>query len=105
MALNELLTQFKIIEMTLRDKEDRSIIKQNKESAFFNSLRSAPVNPFLTMMYYRTSFKSWQSHVRQIVRKSRWEKEVDIDRLHYKTLGKTFIEPEFPEVKKALEEV
>ena len=48
--------------------------KQEKEQAFFTSLRAAPVNPFLTRMFYKSSFRAWRKFMVNYVAKLKWEK-------------------------------
>ena len=69
MALNELVTQYKIMEHTLQAKEERPSKKSQKEQVFFTTLRSVPANPFLTRMFYKASFRAWRVYVRNFLRK------------------------------------
>lgn len=100
MALNELVTQYRVAELTLVEKEALSgdkTDKKYKETAFFESLRAAPVNPFLTHMFYKSSFRAWRKFMHNYMAKKQWEKQVEEQKRHFANLGKSFVEPVYQE--------
>ena len=80
-------------ELTLKAQDNGKMNREHREEAFFNSFRAAPVNPFLTRMFYKSSFKAWRSFMFNYVAKKNWEQKVEEDRKHYANVGKTFVEP------------
>lgn len=105
MTVSELVTQFKIAEITLREKTNKSMKKADKEKAFFDQLETAPVNLFLTKMFFRSSFKAWRKYMQEQLVRQKWEKEVAKERKVAESLGKEYVEPEPFENKQILEEV
>lgn len=95
MALNELVTQFRIMELTMKTK-DQSMKAVNQELTFLKQRRTTPVNPLLAMMFLKTSFLSWMKYADECRRKQIWEQKIDEKRQLYRDLGKEFVEPEFP---------
>jgi len=49
--------------------------KQEAEKVFMTQLDAAPVNLFLTRMFYTTSFKAWHKQVRINIERKKHEKE------------------------------
>ena len=105
MALNELVTQYRILELTMAEKELKFSNKSQKEDAFFFSLRAVPANPFLTAMFFRASFKAWRSHMHTYLRKKQWETRVEEERERHAQIGKTFTEPVYKQPSGRMEEV
>lgn len=105
MALNELVTQYKIMELTIKQKEFKGMKKDKKELAFFSKLQSTPANPFLTRMFYKASFKAWHKYVINFQRKQEWEKAVDEERAAYKRIGRFYKEPHYHQPKVAMADV
>ena len=64
MTVSELVTQFRIAELILKERIAKSSTKQAKEEAFFMQLSTQPVNLFLTKMFYKTSFFSWRNYMK-----------------------------------------
>lgn len=71
MQIFELNTQYKIFMITLLNQKKTKTI-QNKE--VFSSMlgRTNSVNPFLTVMFFKMSFKAWWNYARK--QKLRMEK-------------------------------
>ena len=59
MTVEELITQYRIAELTFQSKQEKKLTKKEKEDVFMSQIKSAPVNLFLTRMFYKTSFKAW----------------------------------------------
>ena len=107
MMVSELVTQYRIAEITLKNKttDNNKITKKDREDAFFSQLQSMPVNLFLTRMFYKTSFISWRNYMRKVIRRQKWEKEVEENRAFCRRFNKDFIEPVFPEQEPDLTDV
>ena len=68
-------------------------------------MSAAPVNLFLTKMFFKTSFSTWRNYMKKVLTVQKWEKQVELERAQAKHLGKKFIEPAFPEKTVEMEEV
>lgn len=91
----------------MKAKENTSVNKQIKENAFFGSRGQGSniTNPFLMMIFFRTSFNAWRNYMLRKVVQQKWKREVEEQRKQFAALGKEFIEPELPEEKKHIEEI
>ena len=69
MAMNEVMTQYKIYQLTQKDKNKN--LQSGK--SFAGSLKSSDssVNPFMRQIFYRLSFKTWHSHMIKEEKKKR----------------------------------
>ena len=67
MALNELVAQFRIIEITMHAKEENIKDSQVKEQNFFTKFSASRANPFLTQMFFRMSFYAWYNYMKSKV--------------------------------------
>lgn len=99
MTVSELVTQFRIAEITLQQNSHSKLSKRDKEDAFFTTIQSMPVNLFLTQMFFKTSFMSWRNFMRKQVKKQKWEREVAENRAFCARFGKPWTEPVFIEPK------
>ena len=72
MAVSELVTQYRIAEITLKNKSTNKLSKKAREDAFFSQLQSMPVNLFLTQMFFKTSFISWRNYMRTQIKLQKW---------------------------------
>ena len=68
LAVTEVITQFKIAEITLNNKGVINKIKlDDLEKSFFTTLEAQPVNLFLTKMFWKTSFRAWRKYTEIVV--------------------------------------
>lgn len=75
LAVTEVITQFKIAEITLVNKGVLSKIKlEDLEKSFFSTLEAPPVNLFLTKMFWRTSFHAWRKYTGIFKERALWNK-------------------------------
>ena len=64
MQVEELVTQFKIAELTLVEKNNVKKAKKNDlEQKFFDVQKAKPLNLFLTEMFFRTSMTTWKHYM------------------------------------------
>jgi len=77
MALSELVTQFRILELTLHTKMNKKTLQGENELLFFNTRNTMTVNPFLTLMFFRVSFAGWRNHMHTVVKRHKWNKDVE----------------------------
>ena len=62
LTVSELVTQFKISEIMLKEKRlGGKITREAREQAFFDIHQAMPVNLFLTKMFFKTSFIAWRN--------------------------------------------
>ena len=59
MTVLELVTQYKIAEITYMNKQEKKLSKNETEMVFMKQMEAAPVNIFLTRMFYKQSFNAW----------------------------------------------
>jgi hypothetical protein len=105
MTVGELVTQFRIAELTLNEKLTKKGNRSAMENFFFVQLSSQPMNLFLTRMFYRTSFRTWKAYMESYLRRLKWDKEQNKIRARHEELGKPYTPPVFPQIEKLMEEV
>lgn len=81
MQIIELRTQYKIYQITLREKNVNASKKINNDDIYNNIVKKGNgVNPFLTVMNFRVSFKTWLKFARKRIRQEDLEaKGVEIN--------------------------
>ena len=100
MTVRELVTQFQIAEVMLKEKNSTTkITKEAREQAFFDVHKAQPVNLFLTKMFFKSSFTTWRHYMQKLLRLQRWERQVEEEKYQCMLLGKPFVKPEFKEVE------
>jgi hypothetical protein len=92
MQIIELKTQYKILQKTL-EAQNQAIKLKNHELFFEKMLgNSTAVNPFLQMMYYRISFRTWVKAMRSEERRKNHAVQMATHKKKAKLLGMPFIE-------------
>jgi hypothetical protein len=99
MQIIELKTQYKIMGKTLAAQNLQSKLKN--QNLFFEKMlgNDNSVNPFLQMMYYRISFRTWVKAMRNDERRKVHEASMAEHKKKAELLGMPFIEQEFEEEK------
>ena len=98
MTVSELVTQFKIAEIILKEKRlGGKISRAAREQAFFDQHQAMPVNLFLTKMFFKTSFIAWRNQMRKEVQYQRWEKEQKAEKEFCESIGREYVKPKYPE--------
>lgn len=77
MALNELVTQFRILEHTLHAKQIKGKTSSENELIFFKTRNTTTVNPFLTRMFFKVSLSGWRKHTSEVLKRHKWNKEIE----------------------------
>ena len=75
MTVQELVTQYHIAEITLKNKMLKKISRSALEEFYFLQNEAMPVNLFLTKMFYKTSFKTWRNSTKKHALHAKWMKE------------------------------
>ena len=97
MVLQELVTQFKMLQFTLQAKSVQTTNSTENELLFLNTRNTMTVNPFLTRMYFKVSLLGGKKYTLDKVKRHKWKEQVDEQRKLYQQLGKSFKEPTYPE--------
>ena len=68
MQIRELITQYRLFNLTMTQITDESRQAADLQEKFFRKVGSSgadTVNPFLTFMYYRISFQAWRQYMKK----------------------------------------
>lgn len=95
-TISELVTQFKLAELTLLEKQTKTKIdKKELEQEFLTVHQSQPLNLFLTQMFFKTSLTTWRHLMEDRMQKKKWERNEQAKYEQQKTLGKTYTPKEY----------
>lgn len=92
MTISELVTQYKIAEITLKNKMLKKVSRNALEEFYFQQNEAMPVNLFLTKMFYKTSFKTWRNVTKKHALKDKWKRKQEQERERCEMMHETFIE-------------
>ena len=78
MQIRELITQYRLFNLTMTQITDESRQATDLQEKFFRKVGSSgldTVNPFLTFMYYRISFQAWRKYMKKHQRREGRQEE------------------------------
>ena len=105
MTVTELVTQYKIAELTLNEASQSKVNKSQREEFLFKQLSTQPMNLFLTKMFFKTSFKTWKNYMEFYLRRLQWDKQQEKKLKMQEALGKDYTKLDFPKEDEKMEQV
>ena len=99
------MTQYRIAEITLKNKMLKKVSRTALEEFYFQQNESMPVNLFLTKMFYKTSFKTWRNMTKKHALYDKWKREQEQEKERCEIMGKPFIETTYVEEPIKMEEI
>ena len=99
------MTQYRIAEITLKNKMLKKVSRTALEEFYFQQNESMPVNLFLTKMFYKTSFKTWRNMTKKHALFDKWKREQEQEKERCDIMGKPFIETTYIEEPIKMEEI